>query len=188
MTALATAIFSLISLALLWVFIFWVYRDFCVESFRQRVFALRDEFFDMAADGKIRFNHKSYGRLRLTMNGAIRFADDISFVQIVLMSYFNRSSSVIMSYKAALDNEIRDLPAGERNIILNFQDRLNNILIGHLLVSSPIAQFILVPLIIYFPIKSASAWIKKKLVSWTKEHFKTPLDEMQSLAYAVGND
>jgi hypothetical protein len=185
----ATTIFSLVSIALVWVFFFWVWRDYCVEDFRQKVFALRDELFDKAASGKIPYNHKGYGRLRLTMNGAIRFAEDISFGQVILMSYFNRNSPLLETYKNEFDKEIEGLPAKEKKVIISFQERLDDLLIEYFLTISPMMVFILIPMIlIYLLLKSAYAWIKSKLVSWSKERFRTSLDEMQSLAYAVGSD
>jgi hypothetical protein len=189
LTEQATIIFSLISLALIWVFFFWVYRDYCVEDFRQKVFALRDELFDTAASEKIPFNHKGYGRLRLTMNGAIRFAEDISFGQVILMSYFNRNSPLLETYKNEFDREIKSLPVQEKKIVIDFQERLDDLLIEYLLTISPMMFFILMPLIlIYLPLKSAYAWMKSKLVAWSKEHFRSSLGEMQSLAYALGSD
>ena len=85
MTATSTILISLISITILWVGLFWLYRDYCIDLFRQRMFALRDELFDQAAKGAIPFNHKSYGMLRVSMNGFIRFAHDFSLAHFLFV-------------------------------------------------------------------------------------------------------
>jgi len=68
-----------LSLIGLWVLFFWLYRDYRVDLFRQRLFALRDELFDLGRTSQIAFHHQAYGLLRTTINGYIRFAHRLSF-------------------------------------------------------------------------------------------------------------
>src|SRR5262245_46489095 len=75
---------SLGSLLLLWVGVFWLYRDYALDRFRQRVFALRDEMFDDARKGVISFDDHAYGMLRTMMNGAIRFAHLLTIAQLLV--------------------------------------------------------------------------------------------------------
>jgi hypothetical protein len=49
-----------------------------IDLFRQQMFALRDELFDFAADGKIAFNDPAYVLLRQLMNGFIRYAHNLT--------------------------------------------------------------------------------------------------------------
>jgi hypothetical protein len=185
MTNYLTAIFSLTSLALLWFLLFWLYEDYCVEMFRQKVFSLRDELFDAAAFGKIPFNHKGYGRLRVTMNGSIRFAHEISLLHFLIFSYMNRNQPDIhASYNAIFSKEIEGLSPAQRETLHSFHDRFNALLIKHMLANSPVLVLVLfLPLFFYFTLKSVSS-----LVAWFRKNLEVPLDEMQSLAYAVGRD
>ena len=54
------------------------------DAFRQRAFAIRDELFDYAADGNIAFNDQAYWRLRLAMNGMIRYSHRLTFGEAIL--------------------------------------------------------------------------------------------------------
>jgi hypothetical protein len=188
MTKDMNLICSLVSVAFLWVFFFWIYRDYSIECFRQKVFALRDELFETAASGEMPFNHRSYGRLRLTMNGAIRFANEISFIQIIVMSFLNRNSSVLIDHKRDFEKEISGLTNEQRQIIKNYYDRFDVLLVEHIFISSPVVWLMFVPPLVYFSLKLLSAWLKRKIGRWCTESFKIPLDEMRSLAYAVGSD
>src|SRR5688572_24898474 len=66
------ALLSLTYLVGIWILLFWLYRDYRIDSFRQSMFRLRDRLFDEAALGRIDFAHPAYGSLRITMNGFIR--------------------------------------------------------------------------------------------------------------------
>lgn len=76
----------------------FLYKDFRTDAFRQDLFKLRDELFDYAAEGKIQFDHPAYGILRIQINGAIRFAHQLSFVRLllnfILISRVDRKLSV----------------------------------------------------------------------------------------------
>ena len=68
-----TALTSTISLFGILYLLLWRYRAYRVDLFRHKMFKLRDELFDDAADGNIDFNSPAYQLLRTTMNGFIRF-------------------------------------------------------------------------------------------------------------------
>ena len=69
-----------LSLLGLWVWFFWLYRDYRVDAYRQRVFALRNELWDYAAAGHISFDDPAYLVVRNRMNGLIRFAHLLSLI------------------------------------------------------------------------------------------------------------
>jgi hypothetical protein len=189
MTNYVTEIFSLVSLALLWV-LFWLYKDHSVATFRQRVFSLRDEMFDMAMAGKIPFNHKGYGRLRVTMNGSIRYAEEISLVRVLLFALLNRKNqNAPEGFSAAFLKEINDLPFDQKMALCQLHNRFSALITKHAIYNSPITIFILIlPITLYLSLKSASSWFRKNIVLWFKKRLEIPLDEVQSLAYVIGRD
>lgn len=85
----------LFAFCIYWFFLFWVifYRQYRIDEFRQRVFALRDELFDYAADGAIEFENPAYVKLRRSMNGAIRFAESLTLWQILIYYVFTLFSA-----------------------------------------------------------------------------------------------
>jgi len=69
--------------------VFWLWPCARLDVFRQEMFAVRDEFFDYAASGKIGFNHPAYRLLRQSMNGFIRYGHRLTFFQVnVTMLYW----------------------------------------------------------------------------------------------------
>lgn len=63
---------------------FYVLRVVRLDAYRQSLFALRDEFFDYAADGHITFESEAYQLLRLQMNSMIRFAHQLTLFRALM--------------------------------------------------------------------------------------------------------
>jgi len=55
-----------------------------LDLFRQQMFALRDELFDYARNGKIQYDHPAYLLLRKSMNGFIRYGHRLSLFQLMM--------------------------------------------------------------------------------------------------------
>src|SRR4051812_4242677 len=68
--------------AFLW-YVGW--RRYRLDLFRQRLFALRDELFDIAATGDLRFNDYAYGGLRRLLNNTIRFGHRVNSMQLLVV-------------------------------------------------------------------------------------------------------
>lgn len=65
-------------LVLLWA-LFYVYiRAYLLDNLRQKLFEIRDDLFDFAADGGIAFNNPCYRELRNDLNSLILFAGKLS--------------------------------------------------------------------------------------------------------------
>ncbi len=75
---LSIAIQTLLSLLVLVFVMFLFWPEQRVVLFRQQMFALRDELFDFALEGKIEFDDPAYTQLRELMNGFIRYAHNLT--------------------------------------------------------------------------------------------------------------
>jgi len=75
---LSIAVQSILSLIVLAFIVCKLWPEQRVDLFRQQMFALRDELFDFAADGKVGFEEPAYRQLRALMNGLIRYAHNIT--------------------------------------------------------------------------------------------------------------
>ncbi len=73
-----------IGLLLLCFLLFWFWRGYRIDAFRQRLFSLRDELFDYAVNGSVSFDEPAYMMLRNRINGMIRFANRVTFLRLVL--------------------------------------------------------------------------------------------------------
>jgi hypothetical protein len=70
-------------------FIWYIgWRRYRLDLFRQRVFSLRDELFDIAADGNIPFGDHAYSGLRRHLNNMIRFGHRLNSSQVVALTLF----------------------------------------------------------------------------------------------------
>ena len=81
-----TAFITGLSLAGIWVVVFWLGRSYLVDSFRQNMFALRDEWFDYAREGGISFDHPVYRGLRNILNGYIRFGHRVNLGSVLVFA------------------------------------------------------------------------------------------------------
>jgi hypothetical protein len=73
-----------LSLILFIILVTYVFPSYRLDSFRQNMFALRDELWDYAADGHISFEDPAYKLLRQLMNGFIRYAHQLTFYRLCL--------------------------------------------------------------------------------------------------------
>ena len=76
------ALKSVVCLILLWGFIFFLWKDYCLDDFRERVFTLRGELFLVAARGEIGFDDPAYKMLRERMNMSLRYAHEFTLSRL----------------------------------------------------------------------------------------------------------
>lgn len=82
------------ALAALWAFWHYGWSQFMLDMYRQRLFSIRDELFDLAARGdrRLSFDHPAYIELRGSLNTSIRFAHRISFYHVWIGSFLGTLS------------------------------------------------------------------------------------------------
>ena len=110
----------LLGLAGIWAIWYYLWKPLRVDSFRETLFALRDELFDLAADGVVPFNDPAYTQLRLMINGMIRFAHRATFPTMI-MARLCVPDATSASY-AAWQKCVERLPEGARARLLAVRD------------------------------------------------------------------
>ena len=147
-TIATSALFSLIAISGL-VFVLGRLRSCAVDNFRQEVFALRDELFDHAAVGSISFDHPAYGMLRSTMNGFVRWADEIQILPLAIQHWISLRHDVAGQTRFEIEWEkaLASLNEAERGVIVQYRKRMHQILVPYLLYGSPVLFTIVVPII-----------------------------------------
>ena len=91
---------------LAWVLLYCFWRSYRTDALRQKLFALRDELFDLACDSQLAFEDPAYWRLRRTLNSMIRFAHRLSFTRLVVTILGTaglRDEGAYGKWKSALD-------------------------------------------------------------------------------------
>ncbi len=176
------ALYSLISLGALVIFIFWLNRDYSVDSFRQQMFALRDSLFDEAADGNVEFQSPAYGMLRSTMNGLIRFGHRLSLPHVIAVSFAiekHMKEVEHSSFSDRFEENTNTLNAEQKAMLNSYRMKMNIILVRHLVLSSPLLLItVIVPLMV-----SVSANL---IIGRVVRAFRLPIDKLDSLALAEG--
>src|ERR1700682_1355645 len=79
------ALKSIIGLFALWLFVYYLWRDYRLDAFRDDVFARRDQIFVFAAKGNIKFDHPAYTILRNRMNVLLRYGHAFTLTRLLLI-------------------------------------------------------------------------------------------------------
>jgi hypothetical protein len=134
-----TVAYSVVSLLGLWYLVFWLYRGYSVDAFRQDMFDLRDDLFDAARTGLISFDHPAYGLLRSTINGFIRFGHRFTIGQFLFMMLLikRKDLETIADFDQEWDESISDLNQNTVHCLENFKARMDRIAIKQLIMGTP---------------------------------------------------
>lgn len=91
------------------VLIYGPWQRLMVDMARQRLFQLRDEIFDLAADGKISFDDPSYHEVRSAFNAMIRFCHVITWPFAVASSQLvDKNMPPLRDLATKVPNEARE--------------------------------------------------------------------------------
>ena len=143
-------VFGGLSLMALWWLFSTVYRSFYVDNTRQRLFALRDEFFDKAEKGFIQFDSRAYALTRTTLNGMIRFAHEMTLIHIVsslLLDMFVDRKKIIEAYVGELKAAEKDISETARGVVRETHMHMHIIMFDHLVHTSFFLFITLMPLV-----------------------------------------
>ncbi len=169
----------LISLAFLVVLLFWLYRDYRVDKFRQDLFVLRDSFFDQAANDKLDFSDPAYIMLRSTMNGAIQFAHRFNLLQIILFIALMDRNNIHSSFHENFETALSELSEEQKEMVKAYRIRFNLIMMEHVIMTSPLL-IITVVIPVGFLLKA------KNHVAGMLNTFQSPLEKIDNLAWLTG--
>ncbi|WP_028579406.1 hypothetical protein [Desulfogranum japonicum] len=188
-TVYLTPVLFFASLALLWLVYHWLYKDYLVDRFRQRMFELRDELFDEAHNGLIDFNHPAYGVLRRTMNGSIRFAHELSVLQFFCTSIcvgntVEEKKEERYNFQREFSEAINTLDEPTKERILEYRTNINRLISEHLILDG-LAFFILIAIILVIPALLAYACYRH-VFSKMKSLINRELNALESTALSVG--
>lgn len=136
---MTTAIFTIASLAGILVLLGRL-RACAVDDFRQEMFALRDDLFDLAASGALSFDHPAYGMLRSTMNGFVRWADRLQLLELMVLFVLWRHRDLVAErrFESRWKEALATLQPPEQEALGSYRERMHLLLIRYLVFSSPV--------------------------------------------------
>jgi hypothetical protein len=74
---------SAFTLAAFWVFIFYFWREYRIDAFREQVFSLRNRMFMYVAENNVGFDNPAYLILRNRMNVVLRYAHEFTMARFL---------------------------------------------------------------------------------------------------------
>lgn len=188
---LSLIVSSYFTMAGLWVLYFCLYKRFRVDVARQKMFVLRDQLFDEAADGLISFDHPAYGTLRRTMNGYIRFAHRLDLLQAICFLFSGRKYQDLLeneenSFEKRMEKVTRELPEDVRERLAWYRNQIyKQILVHCVSVSFFLSLFIM---LLALPLLAVAILVsglrRSKLgLKWV---LNRNINNIESSAYAIG--
>jgi len=146
-------------LLLLWGIFYLSFRQFFLDNLRQRLFAIRDELFDFAADGGIAFDHLAYRGLRDNINSLILFGDKLTFSRALFAALAAQPESAVVREYELWTKAVDELQPLARRVVINTHVQAQMAVIRYLFARS------LLLYLLSWLIQLAALWIS------TARHF-----------------
>lgn len=162
LTSFSAALHLLLALIALWFLVFRLGHEYRLDVLRDRLFAVRERLFDYAAAGNVPFEHFAYTKLRMLLNGLIRFGYRLTFTRFL-------SGIAFMTWKgqeydkaplAQWENAVAELPLEVQVELRSIRDEALVLVVRHLVTGSPI----MLGLLVAFAIWSILTGLTKQLL------------------------
>jgi len=114
------ALKSALGLLFIWLFVFFLWKDYCLDAFREDAFELRDELFLYAADGNVGFDNSAYKMLRQRINVSLRYAHAFTLARFVLAIVI--LSGVRNPESAAWEEALASLPCDVQKRLTQYRN------------------------------------------------------------------
>jgi hypothetical protein len=126
--------------SLLWILVFYFWRQHRVDALRERLFRIRGELFDYADSGEVSFDDPAYAKLRVVMNGMIRFAHRFTFFRLALMVLFSDvlEKVDVENPLSQWEEALQRIPTRQQKRLRELHDKMMGTIIVHVTTGSPI--------------------------------------------------
>lgn len=141
-------------------FLVFKWREYRIAALRDRLFALREELFDYAADGHVSFNHRAYTRLRMLINSTIRFAHYFTGSRLLAgLLFFRIFGFPKTTFTEEWAEALTTLPSETQERLQMLRFRVVVLLVKHLVTGwSPVLLVFLVCFAVGSLVKGAAKW------------------------------
>lgn len=145
----------------LWIFFFWLYRDYRIDKVRQDLFRLRDEIWDICAQQQI-LDRPAHRVLRSRLNGMIRFAHRLTFtwwVTAVTVECFHPTPEIDERHRREVEQALESIETDVADALRSRLSRAHVLMIEHLALVSPVFWVCIIPAVLIAVIGFAwSGW------------------------------
>lgn len=139
MTILYLAIIATLGACLiLWWYMNTARVEIRVDQTRQRLFALRDDLFDSAARGEVSFESEAYQLTRQTLNGVIRFCEDLTFFRFLVFSWYigPHKKQLSEEYSFKIETAFRQVPENQKAVLEKTRTEMHMLVMLHMIECS----------------------------------------------------
>lgn len=142
------ALKSIFTLTALWFCVYYLWRDYRLDSFREHLFSIRDRMFMYAAEGHIRFDHPAYTSNRTRANLLIRHGHQLTLARFIIVTKtlpMPSAAKVVEEWSAMTE----DLPNDVRLRMLEFRLCLSVASLQHMVYSSFFRYLVVRPITLF---------------------------------------
>lgn len=124
-----------------------VWREYRRDLLRHRLFIIRDKLFIVTEKSiSLSFDNKAYGLARTTLNGMIRYADELTLGQIIIDSIILGKNEIIDdSYIHEMETALGKLNDLNREIIEDAIDEMHQVVVSHVVATNPVLFILWLP-------------------------------------------
>jgi hypothetical protein len=166
-------------------------RPYLLDRFRSKLFNLRDELFDYAADGNIEFDDARYGTLRMWLNALIRMAHRVTFLDTIVVTQLAqidpKSDSTVERRLARIE---RILNGEEGEELQDFAIRSLKISTTYFFLRSPLMWFVVAALVVLLLFQIVARGLHSAVRSTSDaiiDRFGRRIEDQVRLSGGVGN-
>jgi hypothetical protein len=169
-TQIAQMLHVALGAALCWIGCFWLVREYRLSVFRQRLFEVRDELFDAAADGMMPFDHPAYRMTRQFINGTIRFAHRMNTTTLLLLlvtAWLTRPPQPQPAFVVRLREACQTLPTHDaQRRVLHAYHATIALVFAHITYASPILLPLFLVLLTRELIREGCSRLRQRVRNW----------------------
>lgn len=134
-----------IALAGLWILFFFFYKRYRLDVFRQKMFAIRDDLFDLAQSGKLEFSSDAYKLFRTLVNVNIQFGHQLGFLNGLFICLASRNRQTpTPKFEQAWEKSQEGLGEDVKVSLKKLRDRVHLCILEQMVFTSVVLMFSLV--------------------------------------------
>lgn len=148
------ALRSVLALFAVWIAVYYLWRDYRNDAFREDIFSVRDKMFLWAAQGNISFDHPAYRILRDRMNVLLRHAHEFTLTRMVLIltTHSTEKSEILTKWEAAVE----ELPGETQVKMKEFNACVAIFVLQHVVFYSFFRYMLLRPLMFFVKVREVA--------------------------------
>lgn len=139
------ALISIFTLTALWFCVYYLWRDYRLDAFREHLFSIRDRMFIYAAEGHIRFDHPVYTSIRTRANQLIRHGHHLNLTRFIIITATQPVPDVRKIFEE-WEKMAEDLPPDVRLKTMEFRLCISVASLQHMVYSSFFRYMLVRPL------------------------------------------